>query len=152
MHDICKYVGILLHLFLVRIDSFLSNVPGFANALKLQETSELCLYRVFIKYCVFSKNSRKSATSPSVALGCYWLYKKITSQLEWLWIRIALRALRVSYSNVGEGGVTVNCEKNTIFPEHPVLYLLYNSPRIKRLQKKSLPFQTGCLPGSRITT
>ena len=27
---------------------------------------------------------------------------------------------RVSYSDVGEGGVAVNCEKNTIFPEHPV--------------------------------
>ena len=34
-------------------------------------------YRVFIKYCVFSsKNSGKFATSPSPALGCYWLYKK----------------------------------------------------------------------------
>ena len=33
-----------------------------------------------------------------------------------------LRALKVSYSNVGEGGVAVNCEKNTIFPEHPVYY------------------------------
>ena len=32
-----------------------------------------------------------------------------------------LRALKVSYSDdVGEGGVAVNCEKNTIFPEHPV--------------------------------
>ena len=25
----------------------------------------------------FSKNSRKFATSPSPAFGCYWLYKKI---------------------------------------------------------------------------
>ena len=33
------------------------------------------MYRVFIKYCVFSKNSRKFATIPSPALGCYWLYK-----------------------------------------------------------------------------
>ena len=32
-------------------------------------------YRVFMKYCVFSKNSRKFATSPSPALVCYWLYK-----------------------------------------------------------------------------
>ena len=31
-------------------------------------------YRVFIKYCVFS---RKFATSPSPVLGCYWLYKKL---------------------------------------------------------------------------
>ena len=32
-----------------------------------------------------------------------------------------LRALKVSYSDVGEGGVALHCEKNTIFPEHPVL-------------------------------
>ena len=31
---------------------------------------------MFIKYCVFFfKNSKKFATSPSPALGCYWLYK-----------------------------------------------------------------------------
>ena len=29
-------------------------------------------------------------------------------------------ALKVSYSDVGEGGLAVNCEKNTFFPEHPV--------------------------------
>ena len=29
-------------------------------------------------------------------------------------------ALKVSYSDVGEEGVAVNCEKKTIFPEHPV--------------------------------
>ena len=33
--------------------------------------------------------------------------------------RIVLRALKVSYSNVDEGGVAVNCEKNTIFLDHP---------------------------------
>ena len=27
----------------------------------------------------------------------------------------------VSYSDVGEGGVAVNCEQNTIFPEHPIV-------------------------------
>ena len=27
-----------------------------------------------------SKNYRKFATSPSPAFGCYWMYKKITSQ------------------------------------------------------------------------
>ena len=30
-----------------------------------------------------------------------------------------MRAFKVSYNDVGEGGVAVNCEKNTIFP---VLY------------------------------
>ena len=33
-------------------------------------------YRVFIKYSILSKNSRKFATSPSPALGCNMLYKK----------------------------------------------------------------------------
>ena len=55
-------------------------------------------YRVFIKYCVFSKNSRKFATSPSPALGCYWFYTKLpanrsdwTLALRWeLW-----RSIRV---------------------------------------------------------
>ena len=37
-----------------------------------------------------------------------------------MYTRIALRALEVSYRDVGEGGVAMNCEKNTIFPEHPV--------------------------------
>ena len=31
-----------------------------------------------------------------------------------------MRAFQVCYSDVGEGGVAVNCEKKTIFPEHPV--------------------------------
>ena len=57
-----------------------------------------------LNFVFFSKNSRKFATSPSPAL----------------YTRIALRALKVSYSDVGEEGVTVNCEKSTIFPEHPV--------------------------------
>ena len=47
----------------------------------------------------FPKNSRKFATSPSPALGCYWLF-------------IALRALKVTYLDVGEGGAAVNCEKH----------------------------------------
>ena len=32
-------------------------------------------YRVLIEYCVFFKE--KFAASPSPALGCYWLYKKL---------------------------------------------------------------------------
>ena len=58
----------------------------------------------------FSMNSRKVATAPSPALGCYLWYKKLQ----------ASKALKVSYSNVDEGGVAVNCEKSIIFPEHPV--------------------------------
>ena len=33
-----------------------------------------------------------------------------------------MRALKAFYSEVIEGGVVVNCEKHTIFPEHPICY------------------------------
>ena len=77
------------------------------------------MYRVFIKYCVFSKSSRKFATSPpprqhSASIGCTKNYQ------EKLYTSIALRALKVSYSDEGEGGVAVNCKKKPIFPKHPV--------------------------------
>ena len=49
------------------------------------------------RYCVFFKNSRK----------------------------FALKALKVTYSDVGEGGISVNCKKNTIFPEHPRVFIKY---------------------------
>ena len=45
----------------------------------------------------------------SASIGCTKNYQPIGG------------ALKVSYSDVGEGGVVaVNCGKNTIFPEHPV--------------------------------
>ena len=48
----------------------------------------------------------------SAAISC----TKITSQWdEWLYTRIALRALKVSYNDVGEGGIAVNCKKTQIF-------------------------------------
>ena len=34
------------------------------------------MYRVFIKYCVFSKNFKYFAISPWPTLGWYWLYRK----------------------------------------------------------------------------
>ena len=44
------------------------------------------------------------------------------------------RALKVSYSDdVGEGGVAVNREKNTIFPEHPVCYSCNDHLKVDRL-------------------
>ena len=54
----------------------------------------------------FSKNSCKFATSPLTAIGCTENFS------QWLCTRIPLRALKVSYSNVGEGGVSVNYERN----------------------------------------
>ena len=59
----------------------------------------------------FSKNSRKFATSPSTVLGCYWLNKKIPT------IGVTLHSHCVEsfegllHSDVGEGGVAVNCEE-----------------------------------------
>ena len=88
-------------------------------------------YRVFIKYSVFSKNSRNFATSPSPAQGCYWLYT-----------RIALRVVKVSYSDVGEGGDAVNCEitqyfLNTLYIWFiPWIYIhtyIYREPRVTRV-------------------
>ena len=69
----------------------------------------------------FSNNSQKFATSSFPALGCYWLYKNYQP------IGVAVhshcvRALKVSYSDVGKGGVAENCEKTQFFLN--TLYLL----------------------------
>ena len=68
-------------------------------------------YRVYIKYCVFFLRILESLTSlplqHSAAIGCTKHYH----QYVFLYTRIALRALQVSYSGVGEGGVAVNCKK-----------------------------------------
>ena len=86
-------------------------------------------YRVFIKYCVFFSrildNLPPLPRQHSAAIGCTKNYQPIGVIL---YTRIALRALNVSCSDVGEGGVAANCEKkNTIFPEHPVHELILNS-------------------------
>ena len=71
--------------------------------------------------CFFSKDSGKFATSlprqHSAAIGCTNYYQPIGG----LYTRIALRALKVSYSDVGEvwGGGEL-WKKTQIFPEHPV--------------------------------
>ena len=77
------------------------------------ELGTIVMYRVLFKY-YFSKNFRKFATSPSPALGT-WLYNKFPANSEWLDTRIVLRALKVSYSNVCEGEVAVNCDKTFEF-------------------------------------
>ena len=72
-------------------------------------------------FCFFPRILKSLPTLPgqhSAAIGCTKNYQPIGVTV--LYTRIALRALKVSYSDVGEGGVVVNCEKNTIFPEHPV--------------------------------
>ena len=77
------------------------------------------IYRVFIKYCVFSKVCHLSLASTWLLLVVHKSHQPIGV----LYTRIALRALKASYSDVGEGGVAVSCEKNTIFPEHPVCFV-----------------------------
>ena len=73
-------------------------------------------YGVFIKFCVFSKNSQIFATSPSSpVLDCYVLHKKLPANRSDC--TLALRALKVSYSDdVGEGGVAVTCDKHILHP------------------------------------
>ena len=58
----------------------------------------------------FSKNSLKFATTPSPALRCFWLYKKLIANR--LFTRIALRALTVSYSDVAREGLQWIVEKH----------------------------------------
>ena len=83
-------------------------------------------YRVCIKYCVllqeFSQVCHLSLASTRLLL----VVQKNTSQQEWLYTCITLRALKVSYSDVGEGGVAVNCEK-TQFLMNTLYYLVTNN-------------------------
>ena len=82
------------------------------------EDTKSRLYRVFIKYCVFPKNSRKFATSPSPTLGCYAIgctknYQPIGETEH----SHCVERFEGLYSDIGEGGVAV---KKPNFPEHPV--------------------------------
>ena len=47
-------------------------------------------------------------------------------------------ALKVSYSDVGEGGVSVNCEKNITFPENPVADRYVNIKKYIHIKLKFL--------------
>ena len=64
------------------------------------------------------------------AIGC----TKITSQWMWLYTRIASKALKVSYSDVGEGGVAVkvNCEKTQFFLNTLYLLMFVSGPFMAR--------------------
>ena len=46
------------------------------------------------------------------AIGCTKNFQPIGVTAHSYW--------KVSYSDLGEEGVASNCEKNTIFPEHPI--------------------------------
>ena len=64
----------------------------------------------------------------SAAIGCTKKYQSIG-----VYTRIALRALKVSYSDVGEGAVAVNCEKTQFF-----LNTLYNKGVFRASRKYDL--------------
>ena len=111
------FSNMLPHLQRVILD-FLAIWFGYYTSPSLYKINYIFLNRVArstgcsLNIVFFSKNSRKFATSPSPALGCYWLYKNYQP------IGVAVhshcvRALKVSYSDVGKGGVAENCEKTT---------------------------------------
>ena len=79
------------------------------------------MYRVFIKYCVFFSRILESLPplprQHSAAIGCTKNCRPIGVTVH----SHCVESFEKNYSDVGEeGGVAVNCEKNTIFPEHPV--------------------------------
>ena len=76
---------------------------------------------------VFFKNSRKFATSPSPALGCYWLYNKNYQPKGVTVHSHCVESSEVSYTDVGEGGVAVNCEKTHFFLNNFFQIYLYLS-------------------------
>ena len=77
---------------------------------------------MFIKYCVFFPRILESLPplphQHLAAIRCTKNYQPIGVTLHLHCVESF--ELKVSYSDVGEGGVAVNCEKNIIFPEHPV--------------------------------
>ena len=69
------------------------------------------IYRVFIKYCVFRifESLPPLPRQHSTPISCT---KKSQPIRVTVYTRIALRALKVSYSDVGVGGVAVSYEIN----------------------------------------
>ena len=87
-------------------------------------------YRVFIKYCFFSKNSRKVATSPWAAMGCTKNYQPIGVTVHSHCVEGILQRCRQ-----GRGEIV---KKNIIFPEHPVPYHRTDIHTYQRKGKRDL--------------
>ena len=77
------------------------------------------MYKVFIKYCVFSRNCLYFATSPSPALGCCWLYKNGQPIRVTVYTRISCEDELFFYMQ-GKGCSELG--KNTNLNEYPVHY------------------------------
>ena len=106
-----------------RIGSFVSVLFNDFLAEFVVEPEIKFIYRVFIKYCVFShKNLLSLATSPSPALGCYWLYRKWPANKS----DCTLRSLvRMSCSPTFRGWVAVNWEKTQFLMNTLYLFLSF---------------------------
>ena len=68
----------------------------------------------------FPQEYSKVCHLPLARTRLLFVVQKNTNHYEWLYTRFVLWALKVSYSNVGEGGVAVNCE-NHIFSLTPCI-------------------------------
>ena len=122
LHHMVPYRWILIDLFTLLCRICRWPGQGLCRAVVGQGRQGLHLrhqgmYRVFIKYCFFFQEFSKVCHLSRASTRLLLVVQKITSQLEWLYTRITLRALKVSYSDVDGGGVAVN-GKN--FPQHPV--------------------------------
>ena len=74
------------------------------------------IYRVFIKYCVFSQELSKVYHLSVASTRLLLVVQKITSQYEWLYSRIA--SFEGLSSHVCEGGFVVNCGITQFFSGH----------------------------------
>ena len=86
-------------------------------------------YRVFIEYCVFFQEFSKVCHLSLASTRLLLVVQKITSQQEWLYTRIALRALQIPYKRCKRGRGCSELWNNTIFPEHPVAGWTSEAPR-----------------------
>ena len=78
------------------------------------ENRILILYRVFIWYCVFFSPGIVSILRPLLPQHCTKNYQPIGVTVHSHCVE-CFEALKVSYSDVDEGGVAVNCEKKLNF-------------------------------------
>ena len=90
---------------------------SIAEIFHLHHFTHICI-GCSLNILFFSQEFSKVCHLSLARTRCYWLYKKLPANRSDC--TLALRALKGSYSDVGVGGVAMNCEKNTNFPEQPV--------------------------------
>ena len=110
----------------------------------------LLYYRVFMEYCVYFQEFSKVCHLSLASTRLLLVVQKINQPIGVTLLSHCVESQKVSYSNVGEGGVAVKCE---IFPEHPVAKSIFYSqmaPPI-RSNKPTMNNWPG-QPGSRNTS